>query len=126
MSISMGGRFGSGGMQSAQMLERLGFPDDLSQKIGDMLDGPNQRNAFSALLVATAAAAQKKPNFNLELEINDLLVHLDALRRQGMASQLPGMLTQLNLMFFSGLMRTVRDLPPSTLPPGSMRRALNL
>ena len=126
MSISMGGRFGSGGMQSAQMLERLGFPDDLSQKIGDMLDGPNQRNAFSALLVATAAAAQKKPNFNLELEINDLLVHLDALRRQRPSTFVQDMVTNMNIMWFNALTRSVRDLPPSTLPPGSMRRALNL
>lgn len=121
MSITM---YGGSGMQSAQMLERLGLTGDLSQKIGEMVDGPNQRNAFSALLVATAAAAQKKPNFNLELEINDLLVHLGALRRQGMASSMQSTLTQLNLMFFVGLMRSLRDLPPAA--PGSVRRALNI
>ena len=122
MSGITGGRLGFG--NADQILNALGLPTDLTQKIGDMLDGPNQRNAFSALLVATAAAAQKKPNFNLELEINDLLVHLDGLRRQGMAAPFQGTLNQLNLMFFVGLVRSLRDLPPAA--PGSMRRALNL
>jgi hypothetical protein len=45
-----------------------------------ILQQGNQRAIFKATLLATVARVSKKPNFNLELEINDLFIKLGNLR----------------------------------------------
>lgn len=74
---------------------------------GQMLSGLNaipmsdQRKAFIAVMVATAAGVGQKPNFNLEVEINDLWIRLGSLRQAnsdtfgGVNKGIGGMLTPL-------------------------------
>ena len=63
----------------------------------------DQRQAFIAVLVATAAGVGQKPNFNLEVEINDLWIRLGNLRQAnsgpfGASGRLGGMLAPLTEM----------------------------
>ena len=51
-----------------------------------VLQGRDQRAAFNAILLATVAHGSKKPNFSLELEINDLMVRLGNLRSMSSVS----------------------------------------
>jgi hypothetical protein len=55
----------------------------LSQAVGKPMD---QRQAFTSVLLATVAHVNEKPNFNLELEINDLWIHLSVLRNAQQSS----------------------------------------
>lgn len=98
-----------------------GLTPEIGRMIGGMLQGPDPRQAFTALLLATVTNVQKKPNFNLELEINDLLVHLDALRSQQGAGGVGAVMQQMtsnlnmNLTILDGMLRTMNDMQQSTI-----------
>ena len=65
-----------------KILKGLNLPPGVMQAA--MGDGSvkDQRAAFTAILVATASNAAQKPNFNLEVEINDLWTRLGNLRQE--------------------------------------------
>ncbi|MEO6340786.1 MAG: hypothetical protein ABIO39_12145 [Caulobacteraceae bacterium] len=66
---------------------KMQLPGMVSSALSRGLTGEvNQRQAFVALLLATAAHVNEKKNFNLELEINDLWVHMGSMRSQQQAS----------------------------------------
>jgi hypothetical protein len=82
---------------------------------GLMGDGSvkDPRAAFAAILVATAADVGKKPNFNLELEINDLWTRLGNLRQQqqkGIGGALSAMTKQMESGIFQGLDKALEGL----------------
>ncbi len=93
-----------------------GLTPEIGRMLSGMLQGSDQRQAFTALLLATVTNVQKKPNFNLELEINDLLVHLDALRSQQGAGGLGAAMQQamgnlnMNMTILDGMLRTMNDM----------------
>jgi hypothetical protein len=65
----------------AQAVGRMGLPSGIGGIISRALGQPiDQRQAFASILLATVAHVNQKPNFNLELEINDLWIHLTALK----------------------------------------------
>jgi hypothetical protein len=89
----------------------------MSQALGKPMD---QRQAFTAVLLATVAHVNEKPNFNLELEINDLWIHMSVLRNaeqtssgvggllKDMAGTVSGMLNNaLKMQFNEGVMKSL-------------------
>ncbi len=80
--------------------------------------GVDQRQAFVSLLLATATHANHKPNFNLELEINDLWTHLSVLKDQqssggGIGGVLQGVTGGLGgggSMFNEGITKAIEGL----------------
>jgi hypothetical protein len=67
----------------------------MQSAFGSIADAGDQRAAFNAIMLATAANALKKPNFNLEVEINDLNVRLGNLRGMSSGQGLGGLAQQL-------------------------------
>ena len=51
---------------------------------------PDPRVQFNALLLTTVSHVSQKPNFNLELEINDLWTRLGVLKQEQAAAKAPG------------------------------------
>jgi hypothetical protein len=98
-----------------KIFKGLNLPGGLGQAL--MGDGSvkDQRAAFTAVLVATAAHVSQKPNFNLELEINDLWVRLGNLRQEqpkGIAAMVnnaldPGVFQGLNKAL-EGLLKNLK------------------
>ena len=58
----------------------LNVPGGIASKLGAILEGGDQRDAFNGILLATVAHVNNKSNFNLELEINELLIRVGNLR----------------------------------------------
>jgi hypothetical protein len=58
----------------------LNLPGGIASKLSAILQGGDERDAFNGILLATVAHVNNKPNFNLELEINELLIRLGNLR----------------------------------------------
>ena len=69
-----------GSLGIGKILKGLQLSPVMQQSLGTIADSGDQRAAFNAVLLATAANVDKKPNFNLELEINDLFIRLGNLR----------------------------------------------
>jgi hypothetical protein len=55
----------------------------LSKVLQAVFEVRDQRKTFIAMLAATAASVAQKPNFNLEVELNDLWTRLTVLRGDG-------------------------------------------
>ena len=100
-------------------------------RIGHMLKNlavQDQRHAYVAALTAAAASASQKPNFNIEVEINDLWIALtnikDAGRTQPLSGALSGpgaLLSGIGIQLdrtLGQLLQNVQSLPMS---PGSSR-----
>lgn len=64
----------------AGIIKGMNLPAQITGALRGLLGATDQRQAFVALLLATASNVQNKPNFNLELEINDLWTRIGALR----------------------------------------------
>ncbi len=77
----MGGALGHIGASLASATKGLNnISPIMQQALSQIAQSGDQRAAFNAILLATAANATKKPNFNLEVEINDLWIRLGNLR----------------------------------------------
>lgn len=51
---------------------------------------PDPRVQFNALLLTTVSHVSQKPNFNLDLEINDLWTRLSVLKQEQAMAKAPG------------------------------------
>lgn len=76
----MGGALGSISANLASVTKGMQLTPIMQQALSQIAQSGDQRAAFNAILLATAANVTKKPNFNLELEINDLWIRLGNLR----------------------------------------------
>ena len=78
----MGGVTKRIGNTAGGIVNDLGFGGigSIGVTLEKVLQGGDQRAAFNAILLATVAHGSKKPSFNLEVEINDLMVRLGNLR----------------------------------------------
>lgn len=96
----MGGVVGSIGkaVGSTAKMGGLTPSPQLGAAMGDVIGKSGGRGLFCALLLATVEHVHKKPHFNLELEINDLMIRLGGLRQmsEGAASSGVGAQAQLN------------------------------
>lgn len=84
-----------------KLISALNLPGIDAGVTGRLANLTDPRLQFNAVLAATIANANKKPNFNLELEINDLWTRLGNLRQaQQPAGRMPGMgqMSQLSNM----------------------------
>lgn len=79
----------------SKLVGNLGLAPTITQALQTMLQSGDNRAAFIAALTATAANASKKPNFNLELEINDLWTRLGNLRDASPGGGFSGAVNQL-------------------------------
>lgn len=76
----MGGAIGNVSTSLASATKGLNVSPIMQAAMGVIADAGDQRAAFNAILLATSATVANKPNFNLELEINDLWIRLGNLR----------------------------------------------
>lgn len=76
---------------SKNALKGLNLSATMGQAVQALAVSGDQRAQFNAILMATVATVTKKPNFNLELEINDLWIRLGNLRTTGAATPHPSM-----------------------------------
>ncbi|MCC6242916.1 MAG: hypothetical protein IT353_08745 [Gemmatimonadaceae bacterium] len=81
----MGGSLGSIKTSLASATKGLNVSPIMQAAMGMIADSGDQRAAFNAILLATSATVANKPNFNLELEINDLWIRLGNLRNMAPA-----------------------------------------
>jgi hypothetical protein len=77
----------------SKILGNVNLPGGIGQVISGA-SAVDQRQAFIAVLLATAASAGQKQNFNLEVEINDLWTRLGNLRTQSSAPGVGALLTK--------------------------------
>jgi hypothetical protein len=68
-------------------LQGMKLPGGLMQRITSGQINPDPRAQFNAVLLATVAHINEKPNFNFELEMNDLWTRLGNLRQEQGAAQ---------------------------------------
>jgi len=98
------GKLMGGAMLSPAMLEALG-----------KVPVADSRKAFIAVLVATAANAGSKPNFNLDLEMNDLWTRLQNLKSAspsggGMATIMGSALIPLQTMLDGAMKAMINNM----------------
>lgn len=77
--------FGSVAKSAGHILKGLQIGPAMAQSLA-AVPLTDQRQAFIAIMIATASHAGAKPNFNLELEINDLWTRLNNLKAESQAS----------------------------------------
>lgn len=103
----------------AGILKGLSLPEQINAALRGLLGASDQRQAFVALMLATATNVQNKPNFNLELEINDLWTRLGALRNgsaggmagaMGQASQLMNAMSHQQKALNDAMMQVIRNI----------------
>ena len=80
--------FGMNGIMKA--IKGMNLPGLSPTIMGKLEASPDPRVQFNALLLTTVAHVSQKPNFNLELEINDLWTRLGSLRQEQAATKAPG------------------------------------
>ena len=80
---------GVGGVSNSvsSVMRGMDISSAMQAALHGIAESGDQRAAFNGILLASAANVMKKPNFNLEVEINDLMIRLGNLR--GMQSQSP-------------------------------------
>jgi hypothetical protein len=66
----------------SKIVQSMNLPGGIASALAGILGGGDQRRQFIAVLLATAAHIENKPNFNYELEMNDLWIRLGNLRGQ--------------------------------------------
>ena len=85
----------------------------MQQAAGAIANSGDQRAAFNAILLATTASVERKPNFNLEVEINDLNVRLGNLRGMSSAASASSMrkpLKQFSTQILGTLDAAIRSI----------------
>jgi hypothetical protein len=86
----------------------LNVPGGIASKLGKILEGGDQRDAFNGILLATVAHVNNKSNFNIEVEINDLLIRLSNLR--GAQGGLGGIMTKISHGLFENIDKTMSGM----------------
>lgn len=71
-------------------LKGMNLPGMSPTIMGRLEAAPDPRVQFNALLLTTVSHVSQKPNFNLELEINDLWTRLGVLKQEQAAAKAPG------------------------------------
>lgn len=78
----------------SKIVQSMNLPGGIASALAGILGGGDQRRQFIAVLLATAAHIENKPNFNYELEMNDLWIRLGNLRGQSSGGGALGQLGQ--------------------------------
>lgn len=77
-------------MNISAALKNLNLGPDMARVLQRVFETRDQRKAFIAVLLATSASVAQKPNFNIEVELNDLWTRLSVLRPESGASPMAG------------------------------------
>jgi hypothetical protein len=77
-------------MSIVTALKNLNLGPDMGRVLQRVFESRDQRKAFIAVLLATSASVAQKPNFNIELELNDLWTRLSLLRAESSGSPMAG------------------------------------
>ncbi len=77
-------------MSIAAALKNLNLGPDMARVLQRVFETRDQRKAFIAVLLATSASVAQKPNFNIEVELNDLWTRLSVLRSETGGSPMAG------------------------------------
>ena len=86
----MGGVIKGVSNAAGPVMKGLDVSPIIQQAMGQIAQSGDQRAAFKAILLATAASVAKKPSFNLELEMNDLYIRLGNLRGAAQSAGMGG------------------------------------
>lgn len=107
----MGGVLKGVNQSVSGVIGNMNLSPGITSALGELALTAGQREKFNAILLATVDHVSKKQNFNLELEINDLLVRLGNLRTAGAApSGLPAVLPNMGGILSPAIEKMIQSM----------------